>query len=251
MIPFQDVDAAEQVEPARPPQTPLSANEAQILKLVAADVPSHRGAWTKEGKAWQTFISRRGGEGQHQVAGGIDEEDEDVDEDADWEARQDAESTDDEDEDVYVQRGESSTSLSWTRIDDVSPSGADILGDLSPGLPRSLPVAIRSLAGVERPAYQPKTSLADRPGVLVPALHNAGVPSSAAVRRAAYAERDLRRSMDPGALDFAAADDDDEPGTPGEGDGQDATGGRGRQRALRILQARSEIPDAGMWRSLA
>jgi hypothetical protein len=27
--------------------------------------------------------------------------------------------------------------------------------------------------------------------------------------------------------------------------------GRGRRRALRILQARSEIPEAGMWRSLA
>jgi hypothetical protein len=28
-------------------------------------------------------------------------------------------------------------------------------------------------------------------------------------------------------------------------------GGRGRQRALRILQIRSEVPDSGMWRSLA
>jgi hypothetical protein len=35
--------------------------EQQILKLVAADTPSHRGAWKPNSKAWQLFVSRQGG----------------------------------------------------------------------------------------------------------------------------------------------------------------------------------------------
>jgi len=60
--------------------------------------------------------------------------------------------------------------------------------------------------------------------------------------------------MDPGTLDFASQD--------GEGDGEDESDdepsrmdppdeARGRQRALKILEARSKLPAAGMWRSLA
>lgn len=76
------------------------------------------------------------------------------------------------------------------------------------------------------------------------------------MRKASYAERDRRRSMDPGALDFAEEDEDeydeDDDGAAGPG-GQPGTyvGERGRQRALKILEARSKIPDSGMWRSLA
>ena len=36
------------------------ARDAEILKLVAADTPSHRGAWKLDGKAWQTFTRRQG-----------------------------------------------------------------------------------------------------------------------------------------------------------------------------------------------
>jgi hypothetical protein len=59
--------------------------------------------------------------------------------------------------------------------------------------------------------------------------------------------------MDPGALDFALEEDDDDD----DDDDDEATrttidqGGRGRQRALKILQLRSEVPASGMWRSLA
>jgi hypothetical protein len=60
--------------------------------------------------------------------------------------------------------------------------------------------------------------------------------------------------MDPGALDFAEADDededidnDDEPCSAGLAD----SGVKGRKWALKILQARSKLPEAGMWRSLA
>ncbi|ETW84015.1 hypothetical protein HETIRDRAFT_123713 [Heterobasidion irregulare TC 32-1] len=74
--------------------------------------------------------------------------------------------------------------------------------------------------------------------------------SSAAIRRASYAERDRGRSMDPGALDFEAADDDDESDADNM-DNMTQVGNRGRRQALKILQARSELPAEGMWRSLA
>lgn len=103
-------------------------------------------------------------------------------------------------------------------------------------------------------SYQPKTSLAERPGILVPPLPQRGM-SSSALRKAAYAERDLSRSMDPGALDFATdeidSNEDDESDDEVLQGVATESGGRGRKRALKILQARSEIPEAGMWRSLA
>jgi len=77
---------------------------------------------------------------------------------------------------------------------------------------------------------------------------------SATLRRASYAERDRSRAIDPGALDFIAGE-----GEEAEDDESDeestkanlADEGRGRQRAFKILQARSKIPEAGMWMSLA
>ena len=55
-------------------------------------------------------------------------------------------------------------------------------------------------------SYQTKTSLSDRPGVLVPALRR----SSTALRKASYAERDRLRSIDPGIVDFADEDEEDD-----------------------------------------
>ena len=125
----------------------------------------------------------------------------------------------------------------------------------------SVPISIGPLITKPREAlslasYQPKTSLSDAPGTLVPPLpqpRQKVATSSAAWRKAAYAERDRNRAQDPGALDFAAEGDDDDDDDDEE-DGDNTTtelGGRGRQRALRILQLRSEVPDSGMWRSLA
>ena len=98
--------------------------------------------------------------------------------------------------------------------------------------------------------------------MLVPALRNNTTSSS--VRRASYAERDRVRPVDPGAFAFTAEDDDDEE----EVESDPETGGKARQRALKILKARNEMPAAGasspftsttlvltlptgMWRSLA
>jgi hypothetical protein len=34
-------------------------HEAELLRLVAADTPSHRGAWAPNSRAWRTFIRRQ------------------------------------------------------------------------------------------------------------------------------------------------------------------------------------------------
>jgi hypothetical protein len=118
-----------------------------------------------------------------------------------------------------------------------------------PALAASLPISIgpnrvRTASGGL--TYQPKASLSDAYGQLAPALRGGAAQSPAALRKAAYAERDRARSMDPGALDFLVHEDEDEDGEDGPG-----AGSRGRESALRILQARSELPAEGMWRSLA
>ena len=45
--------------PAPTSPTPLTENDATLLRLVAADTPSHRGAWTPESRAWQMFTRRQ------------------------------------------------------------------------------------------------------------------------------------------------------------------------------------------------
>lgn len=82
---------------------------------------------------------------------------------------------------------------------------------------------------------QPK--IAGAPGSL-------GKASSAAMRRASYAERDLNRERDPGALDFTAEDDevDEEEELAQPEEGGEA---KSLQRARTILQKRSEIPGDG------
>ena len=68
--------------------------------------------------------------------------------------------------------------------------------------------------------------------------------SAEAMRRASYRERDRKRSIDPGALDFDFEDDvEDELDTIPEN--EEPTVGKSMQRALNILQKHSEIPGAG------
>jgi len=72
------------------------------------------------------------------------------------------------------------------------------------------------------------------------------------LRNASYVERDRVRAIDPGALDFDVGNDVLGPDDSEEdGDVDTSVGSRGRQNALRILKARSELPSEGMWRSLA
>lgn len=37
----------------------INLRDAEILKLVAANAPSHRGAWKPNSRAWQTFVRRQ------------------------------------------------------------------------------------------------------------------------------------------------------------------------------------------------
>jgi len=83
------------------------------------------------------------------------------------------------------------------------------------------------------------------------AAYGRSFPSSTALRKAVYAERDRTRSIDPGALDFAAEDEDEESDDDVSKSETAYAGEKGRKRALKILQAFSELPEPGMWRSLA
>lgn len=122
----------------------------------------------------------------------------------------------------------------------------DDVVSLGPQIASSLPIPIAPLKqGRFGVPMQPKTSLSDRPGVLVPALHK---ESSAALRRASYAERDRSRLIDPGTLDFTAEEDEDEEEEVDADLG--SIGGKGRQSALKILRARNEVPAAGELRLL-
>ncbi|KAI0368073.1 hypothetical protein BV20DRAFT_1054266 [Pilatotrama ljubarskyi] len=198
--------------------------EAEILRLVAASTPSHRSAWKKNSKAWQLFLSRRERRGNEVGPETISEEGSyTVLDDFDPRPRRsfngiaDSDVTDEEEDDK------------WT-------------GDNHP-IAQSLPIPIGPLGNQRQSfaltSYQAKTSLSDRPGVLVPALRSNS--SSSSLRRASYAERDRVRPIDPGALDFAV--DDDAADEDVESDPE--TGGKARQRALKILQARDEMPPAG------
>ncbi|KAI0796855.1 hypothetical protein C8Q75DRAFT_742506 [Abortiporus biennis] len=205
----------------------LDPRQAEILKLVAASTPSHRSAWKKDSKAWQLFVSRQGRKAKDVDRRAIAEEEEDSTAEstssrAGYEDESDGDTTEDSQKD----------SLS-----------------IKHGIPSSLPIPMplahlrNKFAG---PTYEPKTSLTDKPGVLVPSLHKV---SSAAMRRASYIERDRMRMIDPGTLDFAADEEEEEDN---EADPElNDVGGKGRQRALKILRARNEIPSEGMWRSLA
>lgn len=199
--------------------------EQEILKLVAADTPSHRGAWKPNSRAWQLFVSRRGG--KNGSAGAFIPEEAEV----------------------------------GVTVSDTDDSDDITSGTLyhPPGIPGSLPISIGPLSRKREPlslaSYQPKTSLPDRASAMVPPLPNMVCRhSTSALRKASYAARDRDRCMDPGTLDFISQDDegdednesDDEPS---QMDIPDES--RGRQRALKILEARSKVPAAGMWRSLA
>lgn len=142
------------------------------------------------------------------------------------------------------------------------------------GIPSSVPISIQrptkpKAQPLSLASYQPAAVLADN----MPSSSQRGtsgrLSSGTKLRRAAYTERDVQRGIDPGVLDFVMEEqpeDEDEDelgeerfagnGTNGRGgavNGVEANGvNRGRDRAHKILesQAKSGVPDDGMWRSL-
>jgi hypothetical protein len=116
--------------------------------------------------------------------------------------------------------------------------------------------AIRPREVLSLASYQPKSNVGAAPqqaAATAEARRPKQMPSSA-IRRAVYAVRDRSRLLDPGRLDFVAEEDED--GDEALRDGKFVvqsmeSGERARQHALKILQARAELPEEGMWRSLA
>lgn len=111
-----------------------------------------------------------------------------------------------------------------------------------------------SLASYRAPGIEPPTTTQEASdGPSSPGSSSKKLPTSAAIRKAMYAERDRSRSMDPGFLDFTSERDEDEEEEDQEDEATKSDGGgeKGRKQAFKILQARSEVPTESMWRSLA
>ncbi|KAF8239024.1 hypothetical protein L208DRAFT_1239740 [Tricholoma matsutake] len=204
----------------------VNSRDVEILKLVAANTPSHRGAWKPNSKAWQTFVRRQDNR-DHSENRYIAEEGEEEGNGAGSES---------------VATGHPS-SLTADRNTAVNGSDVPFVGSLPIPIKFAKRPQVLSLA-----SYRPQTAIPEQP--VVEAAPNV---SRTALRKAVYAERDRSRSIDPGALDFEEEEEkshlvaDDEAFKDDTAD----AGDRGRNRALKILQAGSEIPEAGMWRSLA
>ncbi|KIK67624.1 hypothetical protein GYMLUDRAFT_36363 [Collybiopsis luxurians FD-317 M1] len=241
------------------------ARNANILNLVGASLPSHRGAWAgkDEKGVYETFL--RGARAPE------DNEDEDEYQDDQELYADDDEEDDEEDEEVTMTRLPASARAR------ARPTWA----------PSSVPVGIPQSKGSQYKApvlslatYQPAAILSNNNDTHAVSSRS-GRTSSQAIRRAAYAERDVERGIDPGVLDYVAESDreEEEDASVGvgadvtkndeesKGGGEKHTGGasravngtagttttsRGRDRAHRILesQAKSGVPDDGMWRSL-
>lgn len=117
----------------------------------------------------------------------------------------------------------------------------------------SLPVRIAAGPLDTSTDLEPKTSLHNEPGALVPAL-KLDTQSTRQTRERTYALRDLARSVDPGpVLELQAAEDAAEDTDEEEEDtlGEISSAERVRRRTMRIVQRQSGVPDAGMWRSVA
>ncbi|GAB1524987.1 hypothetical protein RhiTH_008143 [Rhizoctonia solani] len=118
----------------------------------------------------------------------------------------------------------------------------------------SLPIGIAAGPLASSAEREPKTSLHNEPGALVPPLRlNHETPRQ--TRERTYALRDLARSVDPGpALELQAAEDAEEDTDEEEeidAVGEISNAERIRRRTMRIVQRQSGVPDAGMWRSVA
>ncbi|KJA29749.1 hypothetical protein HYPSUDRAFT_60602 [Hypholoma sublateritium FD-334 SS-4] len=212
-----------------------STSEAEVahMKLVAADAPSHRGTWTPGSRAWREFARRQNSKDGTEHSN-IPEEGE-----------------------IISESG--AIAISATATDTVEDKDPGIHG----GVPASLPVNIRSPFVKPRDttltlaSYRPQTTISENteepPEPLGPGNKPLSSLSTAAIRKALYTARDRNRAIDPGPLDFAVEEDDEDESTESDGEQDQAreVGEQGRRNALKIIQARDELPAEGMWRSLA
>jgi hypothetical protein len=114
----------------------------------------------------------------------------------------------------------------------------------------SLPIKIGPMLWKDQGDLEPKTSLVDKRGVLVPPLRTGALPVTGPGSVATSAKRDmgLSKSIDPGpALAIPDEDEEEEVDLVADLDENEHS----RRTALKILQTQSYVPDAGMWRSMA
>ncbi|KAG8697933.1 hypothetical protein FRC08_006231 [Ceratobasidium sp. 394] len=224
-----------------PPKSPQQATkvrqvrpgEDKLLELLAANLPSHRDAWKPNGKAWEFFDARRKFGDSPDTASTASEE---------------------------PNGTPTPTCLSRAVLELTFNLFicAGVKWDNPSKFATSLPVRIAAgpLAMETADEREPKTSLHNEPGALVPPLRlHTQTPRQS--RERTYAMRDLARSVDPGpVLELQAAEDAAEDTDEDETEGDDTLGEmssaeRVRRRTMRIIQRQSGIPDAGMWRSVA
>lgn len=130
-------------------------------------------------------------------------------------------------------------------------------GNSGVGVPGSLPVHIhlrnKPREALSLASYQPQHAMPSEDND-VDLKPNGKPRSSTAIRKALYAERDRSRSIDPGPLmDMLTEEDEDDAENEEESAKIEAllSTTRGRRHALKILQSANQLPEAGMWRSLA
>ncbi|KIJ56599.1 hypothetical protein M422DRAFT_22755 [Sphaerobolus stellatus SS14] len=217
----QQAEEATKISILEPDEPEIDEGATEAIKtLLAGSAPSHRHAWKEGGKAWDMFRKRPSRKPRRAIGMIAEEETEDP-----------LNISDDDDE------SDESSETSPTNDTWQNPSR----------FASSLPVQIRPLLNY-KPDLEPKTSLTDKQGVLVPPLKSKPRSSSSAIRKAVYAERDRSRAIDPGpTLEFNDLEETEDEEIGSENEEID----RGRRHALSILQARSVVPEAGMWRSMA
>jgi hypothetical protein len=229
--PHETVDPPELVVTEDAEEYAPTPHEAEILKLVAADVPSHRGAWRVDGPAWQVFFSRTKPRGTPARD----------DDDTQWQPKVKHEDEDDDD-------GKSRIPL----IPSSCLPSAAASQITQTGIPGSMPITIHMR---NRPKEAPLSLASYRPQPARPETTEAPRIS----RRDVYAERENARALDPGVLAFMLTEEDEEEveqevnnaRSLDEHQSQSVDhGDRGRVHALKILEARSALPEPGNpWRS--
>lgn len=228
-----------------------SEHDAELLRLVAANIPSHRGAWAPNSRAWRTFTRRQ--DSKELVGGRIPEEGEEMEEMNLAKERPPAVTADQLTDDGTFFYSFSNIN---SQLIDVLDYGVSASQPMSGSVPISIMMHHQLRGPLSISSYLPMTAMPTQTRSStngdVPLLpHGQKLPSSTAIRKAKYAERDRSRSMDPGALDFATGEEDDSEEEMEMDQMKFESGERARRQALKILKARSELPEAGMWRSLA
>ncbi|KAJ3752495.1 hypothetical protein EV360DRAFT_55107 [Lentinula raphanica] len=206
-------------------QALMQDRRTRIHEMLAASLPSHRAAWA--GKNYETFLS-------------------DAYADADDDADEDEEHHDDDELNLLCIN-------SW--VIEIFPLE---------GIPSSVPVTIHrpSSKAKTQPltlaSYQPNAVLSDNMDLSNDSSRaDEKRQTSTALRRVSYAEGDVNRGVDPGMFDYVLEvhpeeEEEDDDYQDDRTNGTSTTTSKGRARAQKILeaQAKSGVPDDGMWRSL-